>query len=123
MAENQPTAGLSSLNEYENEYKNGMGKSKTELLSVINSYTVHFAEEKIDRPEAGSSKTNKYMPLAIASMAAMALGGMALFASAVPATKYLSQQSRAIKDSTSTLEQLQKSITKYECSNPPCVSK
>jgi len=80
-------------------------------------------EEKIDRPEAGSSKTNKYMPLAIASMAAMALGGMALFASAVPATKYLSQQSRAIKDSTSTLEQLQKSITKYECSNPPCVSK
>ena len=32
-AENQPTAGLSSLNEYEyeNEYENGMRRSKTEL--------------------------------------------------------------------------------------------
>ena len=53
------------------------------------------------------------MPLAIASMAAMAIGGMALFASAVPATKFLTQDSRAMKDST-TLEQLQKTITKYE---------
>ena len=34
-AENQPTAGLSSLNEYEyeNEYENGMRRSKTELRS------------------------------------------------------------------------------------------
>lgn len=76
-------------------------------------------EEKIDRPEAGSSKTQKYMPLAIASMAAMAIGGMALFASAVPATKYLSQEfsskSRALNsEQSSTLEQLQKSLTKYE---------
>ena len=31
LAENQPTAGLSSLNEYENEYENGMKKSETEL--------------------------------------------------------------------------------------------
>ena len=35
-AENQPTAGLSSLNEYEyeyeNEYENGMRRSKTELV-------------------------------------------------------------------------------------------
>lgn len=56
------------------------------------------------------------MPLAIASMAAMAIGGMALFASAVPATKYLSQEfsSRAMKEQSSTLEQLQKSMTKYE---------
>ena len=34
-AENQPTAGLSSLNEYEyeyeNEYENGMRRSHTEL--------------------------------------------------------------------------------------------
>jgi len=69
-------------------------------------------EEKIDKPEAGSSKTQKYMPLAIASMAAMAIGGMALFASAVPATKYLSQEfsSRAMKEQSSTLEQLQKSM-------------
>ena len=32
LAENQPTAGLSSLNEYENDYENGMRKSETELL-------------------------------------------------------------------------------------------
>ena len=34
-AENQPTAGLSSLNEYEyeNEYENGMRRSETELLT------------------------------------------------------------------------------------------
>ena len=33
-AENQSTAGLSSLNEdeYENEYENGMRRSRTELL-------------------------------------------------------------------------------------------
>ena len=33
LAENQPTAGLSSLNEneYGNENENGMGKSETEL--------------------------------------------------------------------------------------------
>ena len=30
LAENQPTAGMSSLNEY--EYENGMGKSETELI-------------------------------------------------------------------------------------------
>ena len=32
LVENQPTAGLSSLNENENEYENGMIKSETELL-------------------------------------------------------------------------------------------
>ena len=34
LAENQPTAGFSSLNEHEteNEYENGMGKFETELL-------------------------------------------------------------------------------------------
>ena len=31
LAENQPMAGLSSLNEYENEYENTMRKSETEL--------------------------------------------------------------------------------------------
>ena len=31
-AENQPTAGLSNLNEYENEYENGMRRSETELM-------------------------------------------------------------------------------------------
>ena len=35
-AENQPTAGLSSLNEYEyeNEYENGMRRSRTELKII-----------------------------------------------------------------------------------------
>ena len=84
-------------------------------LALIHAFHT-FAEEKIDKPEAGSSKTQKYMPLAVASMAAMAIGGMALFASAVPATKYLSQEfsSRAMKEQSSTLEQLQKSMAKYE---------
>ena len=36
LAENQPTAGLSSLNEYENEYENGMRKSETELIVCDN---------------------------------------------------------------------------------------
>ena len=38
-AENQPTAGLSSLNEYEyeNEYENGMRRSRTELSKVLQS--------------------------------------------------------------------------------------
>ena len=31
-AENQPTAGLNSLNEYENECENGMRRSETELV-------------------------------------------------------------------------------------------
>ena len=41
-AENQPTAGLSSLNEYENEYENGMRRSRTELLCVILAMTHSF---------------------------------------------------------------------------------
>ena len=46
-AENQPTAGLSSLNEYvnENKYENGMGKSETELLTKLQQlYCVHKFE-------------------------------------------------------------------------------
>ena len=37
LAENQPTAGLSSLNEYdnENEYENGMRESETELILCL----------------------------------------------------------------------------------------
>ena len=31
LAENQSMAGLSNLNEYENEYDNGMGESENEL--------------------------------------------------------------------------------------------
>ena len=40
LAENQPTAGLSSLNEYENEYENGMRKSETELI-VYTNWKIH----------------------------------------------------------------------------------
>merc|ERR1712038_526215 len=77
-------------------------------------------EEKIDRPEAtGSSKQSKFSPMVIASLGAMAIGGMALLSSAGPALQYLSQQSRqsrAMKVSRSdeAYEQLQKSMTKYE---------
>ena len=41
-AENQPTAGLSSLNEYgyENEYENGMRKSETELCFGFQNYVM-----------------------------------------------------------------------------------
>ena len=49
-AENQPTAGLSSLNEYENEYENGMRRSKTELVLIqkviISKHTYLSAVEK-----------------------------------------------------------------------------
>merc|ERR1719225_704357 len=77
-------------------------------------------EEKIDRPEAtGSPKQSKFSPMVIASLGAMAIGGMALISSAGPALQYLSQQSRqsrAMKVSRSdeAYEQLQKSMTKYE---------
>merc|ERR1719225_2432848 len=43
-------------------------------------------EEKIDRPEAtGSPKQSKFSPMVIASLGAMAIGGMALISSAGPA--------------------------------------
>ena len=35
LEENQPTAGLSSLNKYENEYENEMRNSGTELLALF----------------------------------------------------------------------------------------
>ena len=44
-AENQPTAGLSSLNEYENEYENGMRKSETELFLFIHFLKNHCLVE------------------------------------------------------------------------------
>ena len=49
-------------------------------------YIYFFIEEKIDRPEAtGSSKQSKFSPMVIASLGAMAIGGMALLSSAGPA--------------------------------------
>ena len=50
LAENQQTAGLGSLNEYENknEYENGMGKSETELLPSISRNTPSPAFAMVD---------------------------------------------------------------------------
>ena len=44
-AENQPTAGLSSLNEY--EYENGMRRSKTEL-SLMGDFYDHLVKNTRD---------------------------------------------------------------------------
>ena len=49
-----------------------------------------FTEEKIDRPEAtGSPKQSKFSPMVIASLGAMAIGGMALISSAGPALQVM----------------------------------
>ena len=54
------------------------------------------------------------MPFAIASMAAMAIGGMALFASSTPGTQFITgDNSRSLKQEDS-LRTLQKSIKKYQ---------
>ena len=49
LAENQPTAGLSSLNEYDNEnrYENGMRKSETELLSLKLTEKEYYSLESL----------------------------------------------------------------------------
>ena len=48
-ADNQPMAGLSSLNEYdnENEYENGMRKSETELLSLKLTEKEYYSLESL----------------------------------------------------------------------------
>merc|ERR1719288_175900 len=62
-------------------------------------------QEKIDSPHRGnpSSEASKsYMPFAIASMAAMAIGGMALFASSTPGTQFITgDNSRSLKEEDS----------------------
>ena len=71
-------------------------------------------QEKIDRP-VGQKEGKNWQPFAIASMAAMTIGGMALFASAAPAYKFLAQQqsaARSLQESQS-LDTLQKSLEKY----------
>jgi len=74
-------------------------------------------QEKIDSPHRGNPDTagsKSYMPFAIASMAAMAIGGMALFASSSPGTQFITgDSSRSLKEEGS-LRTLQKSIEKYQ---------
>jgi len=73
-------------------------------------------QEKIDKP-IGVSKGNgkSYMPLAIAGMAALTIGGMALFASSSPAKQFItSDNKRSLQSSEdSAFKSLQKSIEKY----------
>jgi len=81
-------------------------------------------QEKIDSPVGGSSSAKSYMPFAIASMAALAIGGAALFASSSPdyqfitngAARYNKQTARSMPDEQqqSSLRTLQKSIDYYE---------
>ena len=47
LAENQPKAGLSSLNEHErmsNEYENGMEKFETELVFILTFFKSFFVK-------------------------------------------------------------------------------
>ena len=44
-----PTAGLSSLNEYENKYENGMRKSETELQPVVDSWKLIFEYFRVSK--------------------------------------------------------------------------
>ena len=73
-------------------------------------------QEKIDKP-IGVSKGNgkSYMPLAIAGMAALTIGGMALFASSSPVKQFItSDNKRSLQSSEdSAFKSLQKSIEKY----------
>ena len=55
-------------------------------FSILLFIFLLYIEEKIDRPEAtGSPKQSKFSPMVIASLGAMAIGGMALLSSAGPA--------------------------------------
>ena len=55
-------------------------------FSILFFIFLLYIEEKIDRPEAtGSPKQSKFSPMVIASLGAMAIGGMALISSAGPA--------------------------------------
>lgn len=74
-------------------------------------------QEKIDSPHRGnpgSSGSKSYMPFAIASMAAMAIGGMALFASSSPGTQFITGNDARSLPEEGSLRTLQKSIEKYE---------
>jgi len=71
-------------------------------------------QEKIDGPVAGSG-AKSYLPMALASMAALAIGGAALFASSSPGTQFITNNGRSLKEheNSSSLRTLQKSMEKY----------
>jgi len=103
---------------------NGFTKVQNKVLEVMDPIENFLGledeesngiEEKIDSIQTQSAGADrKYMPFAIASVAAMAIGGMALFAtSANPGTKFISGESRSMEQN-GALEQVQKAIEKYE---------
>jgi len=104
---------------------NGFEKVQDTVLSVIDPILEtgesflgieddeNTLQEKIDSSHPGSEASKSYMPFAIASMAAMAIGGMALFASSSPGTQFITGNSRSMKEDDS-LRTLQKSIKKYQ---------
>jgi len=111
---------------------NGFQKVQTTVLDVIDPILEtgesflgieddqNTLQEKIDRPSAGplgggnqGGKSN--MPFAIASIAAIAIGGMALFNSAAAASHFLNNDARSLPaNQYKMLRTLQKSIEKYE---------
>lgn len=111
---------------------NGFNRIQTKVKEVIDPVletgqsflgiedNVNTIQEKIDRPGAPTASAaggKNYSPFAIASMAAMAIGGMALFASAPVAAQYWTKQSASQARShqqDSSLKMLQDSIDKYE---------
>ena len=83
-------------------------------MLIINTKLLSQLQEKIDGPVAGSG-AKSYLPMALASMAALAIGGAALFASSSPGTQFITNNGRSLKEheNSSSLRTLQKSMEKY----------
>merc|ERR1711953_587499 len=107
---------------------NGFQKVQTTVLEVIDPILETgesflgieddenaLVAEKIDQlGSATESNSNKYMPIAIASVAAMAIGGMALFASSSPAYQYIIQVNQAKSFDDTQQRIVEKSIDYYD---------
>ena len=107
---------------------NGFHKVQTTVLEVIDPILETgesflgieddenaLVAEKIDQlANATESNSNKYMPIAIASVAAMAIGGMALFASSSPAYQYINQVNQAKSFDDTQQRIVEKSIDYYD---------
>ena len=112
---------------------NGFQKVQTTVLDVIDPILEtgesflgieddqNTLQEKIDRPSGGPLGSNQggksNMPFAIASIAAIAIGGMALFNSAAAASQFINNDARSLPSDNNQykmLRTLQKSIEKYE---------